>query len=135
MLSCLLKVLTKIMAKRIIMAVDDSGLAGELINGFHPKQSCSDNVFILNYKLPINVQKTFLSFLLFVDLIAAYNMVDRKYCSERCKTQFSRATDYLPERTVSYQLPVYQSQPYQTNCQLTRVSCTSRLLIPAPVLS
>ena len=106
------------------MAVDDSGLAGDLENGFRPKGNCSDNVFILNYKLPINVQKTFLSFLLFVDLIAAYNMVDRGMLFRKMEIPTFQGNwlptweDYvlpvasLPEPAIPNQLPAYQGQLY-----------------------
>ena len=77
LISCLSKVLTKILAKRITTAVDESGLAGDLQNGFRPKRSCSDNIFILNSMLDLNKQKKLLSYLMFVDLSAAYDMVDR----------------------------------------------------------
>ena len=64
-------------AKRITIAVDASGIAGDLQNGFRPKRRCADNIFIANTLLDLNRQKKLLSYLMFVDLKEAYDMVDR----------------------------------------------------------
>ena len=64
-------------AKRITTAVDASGIAGDLQNGFQPKRRCADNIFIANTLLDLNGQKKLLSYLIFVDLKEAYDMVDR----------------------------------------------------------
>ena len=77
LISCLSKVLSKMVAKRITTAVDASGIAGDLQNGFRPKRRCADNIFIANTLLDLNRQKKLLSYLMFVDLKEAYDMVDR----------------------------------------------------------
>ena len=73
LISCLSKVLSKIIAQRISEAVEESGLAGDLQNGFRKGRNCSDNIFILNSLLEINKDKKMLSYLMFVDLQEAYN--------------------------------------------------------------
>ena len=68
LISCLSKLLTKIIADRISAAVESSGIAGELQNGFRKGRSCSDNIFILNSILELNKSKKKKAYILFVDL-------------------------------------------------------------------
>ena len=75
LISCLSKVLSKILAKRITVAVESSGIAGDLQNGFRPGRNCSDNIFILNALLELNKSKKKLSYLLFVDLQAGFGII------------------------------------------------------------
>ena len=68
LISCLSKLLTKIISDRISAAVESSGIAGELQNGFRKGRSCADNIFILNAILDLNKSKKRKAYILFVDL-------------------------------------------------------------------
>ena len=46
-------------------------------NGFWANRSCSDNLFVLNTILEINLSKKLLTHLLFVDLKVVYDRLDR----------------------------------------------------------
>ena len=77
LISCISKLITKILAKRISLAVEKNDLIGPEQSGFRAKRSCSDNTFILNSILEMNKSKRKLSYLLLVDLKEAYDRVDR----------------------------------------------------------
>ena len=83
LISCLSKILTKILSKRITEAVETSGIAGDLQNGFRPGRNCSDNIFILNSLLELNNSKKKLSYLLFVDLQAGFGNHNSSTCRLR----------------------------------------------------
>ena len=77
LISCVSKLLTKILAKRVSTAVGKEDIIGPEQSGFRPHRSCSDNIFILNSILEFNKSKKLLSYLLFIDLKEAYDRVDR----------------------------------------------------------
>ena len=77
LISCVFKILTKILAKRISAALDNEDIVGPEQNGFRANRSCGDNLFILNTVLEFNKSKKLLSHLLFLDLKEAYDRVDR----------------------------------------------------------
>ena len=77
LISCISKLVTKILAQRISLAVEKDDLMGPEQNGFRANRSCSDNIFILNSILEMNKSKKKLSYLIFVDLKEAYDRVDR----------------------------------------------------------
>ena len=77
LISCVSKLLTKILAKRLSAALDKEDIVGPEQNGFRANRSCGDNLFILNTILEFNKSKKLLSHLLFVDLKEAYDRVDR----------------------------------------------------------
>ena len=76
LISCVSKLLTKILAKRLSAALDKEDIVGPEQNGFRANHSCGDNLFILNTILEFNKTKKLLSHLLFVDLKEAYVRVD-----------------------------------------------------------
>ena len=76
-ISCVSKLWTKIMAKRVSASIEVEDIIGPEQNGFRPNRSCSDNTFILNTILELNKSRKKLSYLLFVDLKEAYDRVDR----------------------------------------------------------
>ena len=77
LISCLSKLLTKILAKRFSEALQHDDVIGPEQNGFRSSRTCADNIFILNSILEMNKNKKLLSHLLFVDLKEAYDRVDR----------------------------------------------------------
>ena len=77
LISCVSKLLTKILAKRVSTAVGKEDIIGPEQSGFRPHRSCSDNIFILNSIREFNKSKKLLSYLLFIDLKEAYDRVDR----------------------------------------------------------
>ena len=78
LISCVSKVMTKLLAKRISEAVRVADVLCDEQNGFRKGRSTVDNQFILNSLLEINKSKGLQSCLLFVDLKEAYDRVDRK---------------------------------------------------------
>ena len=85
LISCMSKLLTKILAKRLSAAVDKEDIVGPEQSGFRASRSCADNIFILNTVLEINKSKKLLSHLLFVDLKEAYDRVDRSILLQKLK--------------------------------------------------
>jgi len=85
LISCMSKLLTKILAKRLAAAVDIEDIVGPEQNGFRASRSCADNIFILNTILEINKSKKLLSHLLLVDLKEAYDRVDRAILLQKLK--------------------------------------------------
>jgi len=77
LISCLSKLLTKILAKRFSEALQKDDVIGPEQNGFRSSRTCGDNIFILNSILEMNKNKKLLTHLLFVDLKEAYDRVDR----------------------------------------------------------
>ena len=77
LISCLSKLLTKIMAERLSRAAESAGILGDQQNGFRAGRCCADNIFILNSVLDFNKSKRLQSYILFVDLQEAYDKVDR----------------------------------------------------------
>ena len=67
LISCISKLLTKILAKRLGEAIKKEDIIGPEQNGFRSSRTCSDNIFILNSILEINKNKKMLSHLLFID--------------------------------------------------------------------
>ena len=85
LISCVSKLWTKIMAKRISKSIEVEDIIGPEQNGFRPNRSCSDNTFILNTLLELNKSRKKLSYLLFVDLKEAYDRVDRNILFAKLK--------------------------------------------------
>ena len=77
LISCLSKLLTKIITERLSAAAESSGILGDNQSGFRAGRCCADNIFILNSVLEFNKSRRMKSFLLFVDLQEAYDRVDR----------------------------------------------------------
>ena len=77
LISCISKLLTKIMAKRISAAVESSRILGPEQQGFRKGRKCEDNIFILNSLLAKREKKKLVSHLMFLDLKEAYDRVDR----------------------------------------------------------
>ena len=77
LISCVSKLLTRILAQCLSVAVELDDIIGPEQNGFRSHQSCSNNTFILNSLLELNKSRNLKSYLLFVDLKEAYDRVDR----------------------------------------------------------
>ena len=77
LISCISKLLTKILAKRLGDLIAKEDIIGAEQNGFRSSRTCSDNIFILNSVLEMNKSKKLLSHIMFVDLQEAYDRVDR----------------------------------------------------------
>ena len=77
LISCISKLLTKILAKRLGDLIAKEDIIGAEQNGFRSSRTCSDNIFILNSVLEINKNKKLLSHIMFIDLQEAYDRVDR----------------------------------------------------------
>ena len=73
LISCVSKLLTKILAQRLSKAIEIDDIIGPEQNGFRSHRSCSDNTFILNSLLELNKSRKLKSYLLFVDLEEAYD--------------------------------------------------------------
>ena len=71
------KLLTKIVSKRLSQVIESSNLIADNQNGFRKKRSCSDNLFILNTIIDANRASNKSTYLFFVDLKEAYDMIDR----------------------------------------------------------
>ena len=54
LISCVSKLWTKIMAKRVSESIEVEDIIGPEQNGFRPNRSCSDSTFILNTILELN---------------------------------------------------------------------------------
>ena len=78
LISTISKLLTKIIAKRLSRVVETSALINDSQFGFRQGRSCVDSLFILNTALEANKKQNKESYLLFVDLSAAYDLVSRK---------------------------------------------------------
>ena len=76
LISCISKLLTRILAKRLSVVIETEDIVGPEQNGFQSSRSCSDNLFILHTALEVNKSRKLLSHLLFVDLKEAYDRVD-----------------------------------------------------------
>ena len=77
LISCLSKLLTKILANRIAAALEEAGVIDDTQNGFRRDRCCADNIFSLNALLSLNKSKKRMASLMFVDLQEAYDRVDR----------------------------------------------------------
>ena len=77
LISCISKLLTRLLAKRLSEVIETEDIVGLEQNGFRSSRSCSDNLFILHTAHEINKSRKILSHLLFVDLKEAYDRVDR----------------------------------------------------------
>lgn len=76
LISCISKLLTKILAKPFSEALQNDDIIRPEQNGFRSSRTCGDNIFILNSILEKNKSKKLLLHLLFVDLKEAYDRVD-----------------------------------------------------------
>ena len=85
LISCLSKLLTKIVASRIAEALEDAGVIDDTQNGFRRDRCCADNIFSLNALLSLNRSKKRLASLMFVDLQEAYDRVDRGILLKKMK--------------------------------------------------
>ena len=133
LISCVSKLLTKILAKRLSAAVDKEDIIGPEQNGFRASRSCSDNIFILNTILEINKSKKLLSHLLFVDLKEAYDRVDRGILLQKLrqlnipKTFINFLENYYfldnisTEATGIRTAPQYQKRGLRQGCNLSSV--------------
>ena len=77
LISCISKLMTKILAKRISSAVESSRILGPEQQGFRKGRRCEDNIFIVNSLLAGTNNKKVVAHLLFLDLKEAYDRVDR----------------------------------------------------------
>ena len=75
--SCISKLLTKILAKRLRDLIEKEDIIGAEQNGFRSSRTCIDNIFILNSVLEMNKNKKLLSHIMFIDLQEAYDRVNR----------------------------------------------------------
>ena len=133
LISCVSKLLTKILAKHLSAAVDKEDIVGPEQNGFRASRSCSDNIFILNTILEINKSKKLLSHLLFVDLKEAYDRVDRGILLQKLrqlnipKTFINFLESYYfldnisTEATGIRTAPQYQKRGLRQGCNLSSV--------------
>ena len=133
LISCVSKVLTKMLARRLSDAVETDDLIGPEQNGFRANRSCSDNLFVLNTILEINRSKKLLTHLLFVDLKEAYDRVDRGVLLQKLKDMNFPApflrylTDYYFLDNISTAIPgvrtrkQYQNRGLRQGCNLSSV--------------
>ena len=77
LISCISKLMTKIIAKRISAAVESSQILGPEQQGFRKGRRCEDNIYLINSILTKAEQKKAVTHLLFLDLKEAYDRVDR----------------------------------------------------------
>ena len=133
LISCVFKLLTKILAKRLSAAVDKEDIVGPEQNGFRAPRSCSDNIFILNMILEINKSIKLLSHLLFVDLKEAYDRIDQGILLQKLrqlnipKTFINFLESYYffdnisKEATGFGTTPQYQKRGLRQGCNLSSV--------------
>ena len=76
LISCISKLMTKIIAKRISAAVESSQILGPEQQGFRKGRRCEDNIYLINSILTKAEQKKAVTHLLFLDLKEAYDRVD-----------------------------------------------------------
>ena len=75
LISCISKLFTKMIAKRLSISLQETEILGDPQHGFRADRCCQDNILILNTLLEQNKNEE--THLAFVDLTAAYDMVDR----------------------------------------------------------
>ena len=75
LISCISKLFTKIMAKRLSERIQNTDVLGDTQQGFRKERSCLDNLLILNTLLEKQKKKE--CHMAFIDLTAAYDLVDR----------------------------------------------------------
>ena len=133
LISCVSKLLTKILAKRVSATLDEEDFVGAEQNGFRTSRSCGDNIFILNTILEFNKSKKLQSHLLFVDLKEAYDRVDRNVLLLKLE-QLNFPTTFLKYLRNYYFLdsissasagirtrPQYQKRGLRQGCNLSAV--------------
>ena len=94
LISNISKLFTKILASRISVSMENSSVISDLQNGFRKNRSCGDNLFILNNLLEINRSRRLKTFLLFIDLKAAYDTVDRTILISRLQ-KYNFPTEFI----------------------------------------
>ena len=94
LISCISKLLTKILAQSLgdLTAKEDIIWAEQ--NGFWSARTCSENIFILNPVLEMNKNKKLLSHVMFIDLQEAYDRVDRNILRAKLK-QLNVSTKFI----------------------------------------
>ena len=85
LISCISKLLTKILARRVSAAVESSKILGPEQQGFRKGRRCEDNILILNSILERAGDRKLVNHLLFLDLKEAYDRVDRTILYSKLK--------------------------------------------------
>ena len=85
LISCLSKLMSKIVAKRLQKVVETSNILSDTQNGFRKNRRCSDSIFILNTVLEKCAHENKKVYMLFVDLSGAYDNVSRIILVRRLK--------------------------------------------------
>ena len=116
LISCLSKLLTKIIAERLSAAAESSGIQGDNQNGFCAGCCCADNIFILNSVLEFNRSRKMKSFLLFVDLQEAYDRVDRTILFRKLEQM------NFPDLLINYLQDYYANDYITTDAAGVRTS-------------
>jgi len=75
LISCISKLFTKMVAKRLSEGILSTDVLGNTQQGFRQGRCCTDNLLIINTLLEANPKEQ--SHIAFVDLTAAYDTVDR----------------------------------------------------------
>ena len=96
LISCISKLMTKILASRISAAAESSNILGPEQQGFRKGRCCEDNIFIINSILSKVQEKKLIAHLMFLDLKEAYDRVDRPTLYSKLK-QLN-----FPDRFISF---------------------------------
>lgn len=90
------KVYTEILYKRLEREVFAKGILPEGQAGFRKERSTMDNIFVLDYVVQSPKVRKEKTYALFVDLKAAFDMVNRKKL--RCILEQAGVSNYVIER-------------------------------------
>ena len=112
LISCVSKLWTKIMARRVSASIEVEDIIGPEQNGFRPNRSCSDNTFVLNTILELNKSRKKLSYLLFVDLKEAYDRVDKNILFAKLRQLTSPSTSLPCLQAITSRI-TYQHLPQE----------------------
>ena len=83
LISCISKLMTRMIAARLSVIEESSNLINETQFGFRKGRGCMDNIFILNTVLERRVNEGKYTYLLFLDLQEAYDKVNRSILMKR----------------------------------------------------
>ena len=133
LISCISKLMTKMLAKRISAAVESSNILGPEQQGFRKGKCCEDNIFIINSLLAKAASKKAVTHLMFLDLKEAYDRVDRPTLYKKLKqlnfpsSFISFLEDYYSNDTISSSSvggpsrKIYLSRGLRQGCNLSSI--------------
>ena len=83
--SCVYKVFAGLMKQRLQSELESHGNLSDLQNGFRPNHSISDNLFVLLQLIEIAHRKRKPLYLCFLDIMGAFDNVDRASLAPACQ--------------------------------------------------